>query len=132
MTEISCHYQGCTTPSGFSLVCEYHRTRLTHSQDKRIMEIWHGIAIEKGRHEGEEGEWYECAHCKNPFTKEQVIGDHLFERSTHRRLKFDVRNSCCSCAPCNSKGSKTRAKTIKELRAEAIKNPRFISSQFIL
>jgi len=112
MSNLCCHFKGCLTPSGFSLVCEYHRKRLTPSQGKRIMALWHALGCEKAR----VGDYFKCGHCNRLFPPNEIFGDHIYERSTHPKLKYDIRNILASCFFCNQKGNPTRAKHIKELR----------------
>jgi hypothetical protein len=98
----------CQAPSGWSLVCEDCRRRLTPSQERRIMGIWHALMREKGRDPIDPSSFW-CFHCEQQFSEDEVCGDHWpHSRGARIGLRFDTRNGVPCCKACNTSGSPHR------------------------
>ena len=97
--------QNCSEPSGYSLVCDNCRPKLSISQSKRIMNIWHGLIRLKGEVDGA----YQCFHCEEIKEEHQICGDHFpYTKGSRPDLKFDIRNGRPSCQFCNTSGAAKR------------------------
>lgn len=102
---LCCHIDGCLDTTGTSLLCSLHRKHLTKYRERRIMNLWHDIVVDKGRFK----DMYQCFHCEELFPRNMMVGDHFpFTKGSRPDLKFDIANGVPSCARCNISNAPSR------------------------
>lgn len=97
--SLACHIKGCLEKTGMSIVCEFHRRRMSEGQARKMAKMWHDIVADKGRH----GDLYMCKYCETLFPRNEVCGDHVLPKSVRPDLRYDITNGVCCCAMCNDK-----------------------------
>jgi hypothetical protein len=107
------HCLCCGIASRTSLVCQSCRRYLSPDQETRLMKQWHTAVCEQAK---QPDGTYKCFHCGDPFDRDMVCGDHWpHTKGARPDLRFDVKNGVCSCAECNTSGSRNRTPVKKDL-----------------
>lgn len=97
----------CGKESGTLLVHHGCRKLLTPSDHRKLTVLWHNCVVAKGY--DPEARRYFCHHCKNPFPRDRICGDHYpVTKGSDEKVRYDVACGVPSCSHCNTSANNSR------------------------
>jgi len=97
----------CQPPIGKSILCDFHRRRLTPSQRRRAR-LWLKGIVCKRSYDPDKG-MYQCFHCGDWFTEAEICPDHFpMTKGADPKSQWDPDKCVPCCKACNTSGNENR------------------------